>query len=221
MDEVVPGDIVGENDRVRLSPGDHICALYATGEELSGMVAPYLAQGLGRGERGWFLPAADGAAGVRRRLAALGIDVDAEIRRGALVFAGPKAAYAARGNFDPEETMAVFGRAIENALNDGFTGFRAAAEMSWVLDVDDGEERIVTYEALLKSLFANGHATGMCLYHRDRMPLHVIDGALATHPVVRAPRGDFRPNPFYDAAVTATRTAEPAAVASRLAQLDR
>lgn len=183
------------------------------------MVAPYLAQGLRRGERCWFLPCPDGPDGVRRALTTQGVDVDAEVRRGALVFADSKAAYAARGNFDPEETMAVFGAAIEDALNAGFSGFRAAAEMSWVLDVDDGEELIVTYEALLKSLFSNGHATGMCLYHRDRIPLNVIDGALATHPIVRAPHSDYRPNPFYDPAVTTIAAAEPAAVASRLAQL--
>ena len=205
---------------MHLSPGDHICGIYSTEAELSSVVAPYLAEGLRRGERCWFLPTADGVAGVRRALTAQRVDVDAEVERGALVFADSKAAYAARGNFDPEETMAVFGDAIEGALNDGFNGFRAAAEMSWVLDVADGEERIVTYEALLKSLFSNGHATGMCLYHRDRMPLNVIDGALATHPIVRVPESDFRPNPFYDPAVTMVAAAEPAAVASRLAQLD-
>jgi hypothetical protein len=206
---------------VNLNPGDHICAIYATGDELAGMVAPYLAEGLRRGERCWFLPAADGVADVVRALTAHGVDVDVAVRRGALVFADSAAAYAARGNFDPEETLAVFGAAIEDALNDGFRGFRAAAEMSWLLDVDGGEERIVTYEALLKSLFSNGHATGMCLYDRNRMPLNVIAGALATHPIARAAQSGYRLNPFYDATVTTTAAVEPGAVASRLAQLER
>ena len=185
------------------------------------MVAPYLAEGLRRGERCWFLPAQDGVAGVRQALTEHGVDVEGEVGRGALVFADSTAAYAARGNFDPEETLAVFGAAIEEALNDGFSGFRAAAEMSWVMEAEGGEERIVTYEALLKSLFANGHATGMCLYDRNRMPLNVIAGALATHPIARAAKTGYRLNPFYDAAVTTSADAEPAAVASRMAHLDR
>lgn len=205
---------------MNLKPGDHICAIYGTGEELAVMVAPYLAEGLRRGERCWFLPAAEGVADVVRALTAHGVDVDLAVGRGALVLADSRAAYAARGNFDPEETLAVFGAAIEDALNDGFTGFRAAAEMSWVMDAEGGAERIVTYEALLKSLFSNGHATGMCLYDRNRMPLNVIAGALATHPIARAAQTGYRLNPFYDAAVTTIAAAEPAAVASRLALLD-
>ena len=206
---------------MHLNPGDHICAIYGTGGELADMVAPYLAEGLRRGERCWFLPSAEGAADVVRALIAHGVDVDVAARRRALVFADSTAAYAARGNFDPEETLAVFGAAIEDALNDGFTGFRAAAEMSWLLDVEGGEERIVTYEALLKSLFSNGHATGMCLYDRNRMPLKVIAGALATHPIARAAQTGYRLNPFYDAAVTTTAAADAAAVTSRLAQLEQ
>jgi hypothetical protein len=206
---------------VRLNLGDHICGIYSTEDELCDMVTPYLAEGLARGERCWFLPSAEGDAGVRRGLTEQGIDVDREVWRGALVFADSTAAYAVRGRFDPEETMALFGAAIEDALNDGFHGFRAAAEMSWVMDAEGGEERIVTYEALLKSLFSNGHATGLCLYQRDRMPLNVIDGALATHPIVRAPRTDYRRNPHYDPGITTGFAADPGAVAARLEGIER
>ena len=31
---------------------------------------------------------------------------------------------------------------------DGFSGFRAAADMSWALELDDGPERLIMYEAL-------------------------------------------------------------------------
>ena len=208
------------NVGVRLNLGDHICGIYSTEDELCGIVAPYLSEGLRRGERCWFLPSAKGHVGVRLGLVKQGIDVDREVRRGALVFADSTAAYAVRGRFDAEETMAVFGAAIEDALNDGFTGFRAAAEMSWVMDVEGGEERIVTYEALLKSLFSNGHATGLCLYHRDRMPRNVIDGALATHPIVHAPRTGYQRNPYYDSGITAGFAADRTAAASRLGEIE-
>jgi hypothetical protein len=44
----------------------------------------------------------------------------------------------------------VFSNAIEQAFADGFNGFRAAANMSWALDLPDGPERLITYEALLR-----------------------------------------------------------------------
>lgn len=73
----------------------------------------------------------------------------------------PNAAYGVRGDFDPEETLAVFRHAIEQALSDGFNGFRAAANMSWALDLDGGAERVITYEALLRSLVSSARATGL------------------------------------------------------------
>jgi hypothetical protein len=55
--------------------------------------------------------------------------------------------------------------------------------MSWALDCEDGPQQAIVYEALLRSLFANCRAIGLCLYNRKRMPPDVINGALATHPV--------------------------------------
>ena len=53
----------------------------------------------------------------------------------------------------------------------------------------------------LRSLFSNCRAIGLCLYDGHRIPLKVIDGALATHPIVRS-GGDYRTNPLYDPEVS-------------------
>jgi len=101
-----------------------------------------------------------------------------------------------------------------------FTGFRAAAEMSWALGCADGTHQVIVYEALLKPLFASCRAIGPCLYDRGRMPLDVVDGALCTHPVAGS-RGRYGANPFYGPATTGSTRIEPAAVRGKLAQLDR
>ena len=67
------------------------------------------------------------------------------------------------------------------------------------LKVDVGAE--TARGALLRSLFSNCRAIGLCLYHRHRMPLKVIDGALATHPILCAD-GDYLTNPLYDPEVS-------------------
>jgi hypothetical protein len=90
--------------------------------------------------------------------------------------------------------------------------------MSWALGMKDGAERLITYEALLRLLFSSARATGLCLYDRDRMPLDVIDGALCTHPVVRA-RGAYAMNEFYDAGVHALHQADASAAYGKLAAL--
>jgi hypothetical protein len=116
--------------------------------------------------------------------------------------------------------MQVFNDAIDQALKDGFTGFRAAAEMSWALDAKDGANQLIIYEALLRSLFSTSRATGLCLYDQRWMPLRVVNGALRTHPVVGAPDA-YRRNPYYKPTVRSLETTDDRSVRRKLASLRR
>ena len=199
--------------------GDHVCAIYSTSEELTREVARFLAEGLRNRERSWYVGSGDEMDSLRDALRKLGIDVAAETRRKALQLISGDAAYVVHGTFNPEATLQIFNDAIEQAYTDGFTGFRAAAEMSWALDCTDGPHQVIVYEALLKSLFANCRAIGFCLYDRTRMPLEVINGALLTHPIAGA-HGHYSANQFYDPATTRPTSIESADVLGKLARLD-
>jgi hypothetical protein len=205
---------------MRFKPGDHICAIYSTTAELAHEVATFLAEGLRRRERCWYVAAANETDAVRAALRKLGVDVTAETRREALKLIAGDGAYVVHGTFNPEATIQIFNDAIEQAYTDGFTGFRAAAEMSWALACEDGAHQVIVYEALLKSLFASCRAIGLCLYDRHRMPLAVIDGALATHPVAGS-HGQYTPNPFYNPMTTRIAAVDDTDVLTRLEQLDR
>ena len=201
-------------------PGDHVCGIYSTTEELASEVARFLAAGLRNRERCWYIGAGDEMDAVRAALGRLGVDVPANTRRGALQLISGDGAYIVQGCFNPEATIQVFNDAIEQAYTDGFTGFRAAAEMSWALNCADGAHQVIVYEALLKSLFATCRAIGLCLYDRQRMPLDVINGALSTHPVVGS-HAHYGANPFYDPATTGPTSINRVAVLEKLGQLDR
>jgi len=200
--------------------GDHICAIYSTTAELTREVADFLSEGLRSRQRCWYVGAGDEMSGVRAALRKLGIDIAAETRRGGLKLISGDGAYVVHGRFNPEVTIQIFNDAIEQAYTDGFTGFRAAAEMSWALDCEDGAHQVILYEALLKSLFASCRAIGLCLYDRTRMPLGILNGALATHPIAGSD-GHYSVNPFYDPATTGSAPAHNADVLGRLEQLDR
>ena len=200
--------------------GDHICAIYSTTAELTREVADFLAEGLRSRQRCWYVGAGHEMNAVCAALRTLGIDITAETRRGGLKLISGDGAYVVHGTFNPEVTIQIFNDAIEQAYTDGFTGFRAAAEMSWALDCEDGAHQVVLYEALLKTLFANCRAIGLCLYDRRRMPLGVINGALATHPIAGS-HGHYHANPFYDPAATGSVPIHEADVLKKLGQLDR
>jgi two-component system, chemotaxis family, sensor kinase Cph1 len=198
--------------------GDHICLIYSNIRELAATASDFLADGLTKGERCWYVASGPEEHAVRAALRRASIDVEAHTARGALRLIPASEAYLVHGQFDPEATMRVFNDAIEKSLADGFTGFRAAAEMSWALEPNGGLDRLITYEALLRTLFANCRVAGLCLYNRRDMPLAVIDGALSTHPVVGT-NGNFRPNPFYDANVNALRGVNEATVHRKLREI--
>jgi chemotaxis family two-component system sensor kinase Cph1 len=146
--------------------------------------------------------------------------VRANPARRALTLISADRAYVIRGRFDPEVTIKTFNDAIEQAYRDGFTGFRAAAEMSWALEQENGAHLLIVYEALLRSLFANCRAIGLCLYDRTRMPLDVIDGALATHPVAGS-NGQYGPNQFYNSKIDRISAVRDIDVRAKLKQVDR
>jgi hypothetical protein len=175
---------------------------------------------LKKGERCWYVAFGREGAIVEAALRKKGIDVEAEMRRGALDIKIDDAAYLSAGEFHPEATVRTFSDAIESALADGFQGFRAAADMSWALSLPDGTRRVIAYEALLKSLFATSHVTGMCLYHRAKMPLQVLNGALVTHPLV-AMNSHVHANPFYDANVRSLDAIRNESVTAKIDTLER
>src|SRR6476659_4120467 len=124
-------------DPLKLKRGDHICAMYSTRAELAAIAADFIVDGLQRGERAWFIAAGDQAEAVRTALMDRGIHVADEIRRGALSLIFGAETYVVHGPFDPEHALNSFNEAISQAYADGFTGFRAAAEMSWAMGDED------------------------------------------------------------------------------------
>jgi chemotaxis family two-component system sensor kinase Cph1 len=205
---------------VDLKRGDHVCAIYSSRSELAQTVADFLANGLRLGERCWYVASSDESDAIRVELHNRDVDVGAQTARKALNLVSADQAYVVHGNFNPEATLKVFNDTIEQAYGDGFAAFRAAADMSWALDHEDGPYQLVLYEALLRQLFASCRATGLCLYDRARMPLAVINGALETHPIAGS-HGEFHENPFYDPKTNRMSVVDDADVLGKLAHLDR
>ena len=184
--------------------GDHICSIHDSEEEQLATAAAYIADGIGRGERGLYVGVSEDAVlRFRAALGAIGLDPAALCGRGALILVTPEQAYLAGGYFELERMLELIDQAIDQAVNDGFSGLRGCGDMSWLLAGAPGSEQAVSYEAVLGQFLSGRRACAMCQYNRQRLPLPMIDMALATHSTaVIAGKQKF--NPFFQAGRDAT-----------------
>jgi hypothetical protein len=123
-------------------------------------------------------------AGMRYHLVSAGLDMEAQIQRGALVLTSVQDHLAA-GKFDTERMMEVLRDALRLALAGGYVGLWAAGDMTWEFGGEKNLSKLLEYERQLERLMkSHVGLCGVCLYHRDVLPPHAIETALQTHQAV-------------------------------------
>jgi len=181
----------------RLKKGDHVCLYHETLAEQLAIVAAYIRQGLAKQERCLYIAHERGLKEVTAALQGSGVEVAREQQRAALVLQTVDDVHLKNGRFDCDGMLGFFTEAVDQAINDGFTGLRTAGEMTWIADGVPGAERAFEHEALMNEFYPNSHALGLCQYDRVRMRPEVLDEALKTHPRVLV-GSHLSGNPFYE-----------------------
>jgi hypothetical protein len=206
----------------RFQQGQHICVLYATRDEQIAVAAAYITEGLRNGERCMYVPnSASELDRFRQALHEHGIDAAAVENLGALILLTKANAHLVDGAFDAERMLKMLNDAVEQALNDGYTGLRTCGDMSWLLDEAPGSDRVIEYEAMLNQFFRNVRAIGMCQYDRRRLTPQVLEQAgLCTHSTVII-AGRHRTNPFFMPGIIPGGTTDAAGLDRKLAALSR
>ena len=123
-------------------------------------------------------------AGMRSVLAALGLDVAAQVERGSLVLSLDQS-HLVDGRFDTQQMIASLGDAVQQALAEGYVGLWASGDMTWEFGNEANLSKLLDYERQLEGFMYHQPALcGVCLYHRTTLPSHAIETALATHPSI-------------------------------------
>ncbi|MGE3776891.1 MAG: MEDS domain-containing protein [Pirellulaceae bacterium] len=143
---------------------------------------PFISQGIACGDRCIYIADDRTIEEVRIELAAAGLDIDEEVRRGALQLLTKQDAYLRTGTFEPAAMIEFLRAAVAEACADGFAGFRVTGEMTWALGGEAGCDRVIEYEAMLNEFFPGSRALAICQYNRLRFAPRVIQDVLRTHP---------------------------------------
>lgn len=164
-----------------LGRGDHACVWFDGHEDRWALRAAFATVGLARGERVMFFPGpGTPAKEAIERLAAFGVPAagpsagaEAPIRRpgsarpgGHVEVIDVQPGYVRGRGLDVAARIRHWTKVSGETLAHGFTGLRAAGDMTWAVgaDVDGGE--LAAYEAAMTGLLAKLGLTGVCEYDR-------------------------------------------------------
>lgn len=189
----------------------HICAFFDSREERYRALVPFIAEGLGNGDR--VVTTVDAA--VRRdhvaELAMHGINVEDAIARDDLRIPTTEDTYTSGGIFSAERMYDL----VQNVLREDVTGrrrVRAVGMMDWVARQVPGTERLAEYEARLNVLVDAYDCALVCVYDLATLSGEAVLDILAAHPYVVV-GNEVHENSFGVHDVTLLKRSHPAATA--------
>ncbi|MFC6718379.1 MEDS domain-containing protein [Halovalidus salilacus] len=160
---------------------DHFALVYETKDELFSSAIPFVRQGLERGEKCMYVIDESTKEELEAAMGASGIDVDAALESGALVFKTIQETYLEGGYFDTNEMMGTYADAITEATRE-FEAFRLVAETSWIVDDNLTIEEFMEYESRVNDIFEGEDAIALCVYNREKFPSEGICDVVRVHP---------------------------------------
>jgi PAS domain S-box-containing protein len=170
--------------RVRsLVPGDHLCCIYETGEELQTWLTPFIRQGLEHDEKVIYILDARAAEEVLNYLLDDGVKTESYLERGQLIILTVDETYMREGIFDPDNMIAFLRDQTKQALNEGYAALRVTGEMTWGLKRVAGSERLIEYEAKLNEFFPSSKCLAFCQYDKRRFAPEILLDVLTTHSI--------------------------------------
>jgi len=147
-------------------------------------IAETLMQKLQANRRCLYLNSPPMVAGMRWHLSAAGLDLKEQIERGALILSSNQD-HLVDGRFETDRMLRLLDDALQQALADGYAGLWAAGDMTWEFGSEHNLDKLLDYERQLEDYMQRNPAlSGVCLYHRETLPEHVIKTALLTHPAI-------------------------------------
>lgn len=145
------------------------------------VLTPHIAQGLRKGERCFCVQKGEVIKRLFNDLRFIGIDAEEEIKRGALLFHTEEEIYFPNGYFEPERMIDKLLESIDQAVKDGFTGFRTAGELSWASRGQHECNQVIGYEKVVEECFPGKPVIAVCQYCVNDFSKDILNMVLEAH----------------------------------------
>lgn len=127
----------------------HICAFFNSPEEEYRVLAPFIREGIERGEKAFHIVDPRLMENHTTRLQDAGIDTEAAAHRGQFVVKRWQDAYLREGHFDQDRMLALIEEVLSAGPKEGYPLTRLVAHMEWALEDFPGVNDLVEYETRL------------------------------------------------------------------------
>jgi hypothetical protein len=176
----------------------HQCLIYeGSPSRMLQAVATILRQKLSENYRCLYLNSTAMVAGLRCYLAAAGTDVAYEVGKASLVLQ-TEHRHLVGGKFQIDRMMYTLDDALDQALNDGYSGLWATGDMTWELGPHKDISKLLEYELRLEEFMLRHPALGgICQYHAETLPREILRQALYTHRSIFVNETLSHINPHY------------------------
>jgi MEDS: MEthanogen/methylotroph, DcmR Sensory domain len=174
----------------------HICAFFSSPEEEYRVLAPFIREGIERGEKAFHIVDPQLKDEYVRRLREMGIDTDTAEKRGQLVVRRWQDAYLRDGHFDQDRMIALAEEVLSSGAKEGYPLTRLVAHMEWALEDFPGVNDLVEYETRVNFMLPKYKDPVICTYDCNKFGAGVAMDILRTHPMVIL-GGVLQRNPFF------------------------
>jgi MEDS: MEthanogen/methylotroph, DcmR Sensory domain len=174
----------------------HLCAFFDSLDEEVRILAPFVEDGLDRGEKAVHIidPA------LKRPYVQLferaGMPMRAALQSGKFDLLSWEQAYFRSGGFDQFDMLKFIHETAKKNRNEGYPLTRFVGHMEWALAGRTGCEYFIEYEARINDVFSGALDPAICVYDTNRFGASVVMDVLRAHPAAII-GGVLRTNPFY------------------------
>src|SRR6056297_89089 len=150
--------------------GDHMVLLYDDKDVLTNVdaIASYITSRIIRNEKCFYISGDMNEEMILNKLKS-SIELEKVIEKGQLSILQKSDAYSKEGKFNPNKMIKLLKKLAIEAVEEGYSGFAITGEISWVLEYEDGFQRIMDYEYMLNDdIFGNYPVSAICRNSRYR-----------------------------------------------------
>ena len=179
-----------------MAAGDHMVLLYDNDAYNAEISAAYIGSRIMRNEKCIYIGGDDDQELLIEKLDLI-VDIKGAIAKGQVSILNKEDVYSKDGYFSPDNMIALLKEMGLKAIEEGYKAFAITGEISWVLEYEDGFERIMEYEYKLNSeIFGKYPVSAVCRYSINRFTSEMIKNIIEVHPIIIW-EGQIHDNPFY------------------------